>query len=88
MTMTEPTEPQSPTPTPDERAAKRYRDGRGVDTGAIVWGAILLAVGAWFFLDQTLGIDLPAIDWGDIWPIILIVVGAVVIFQGMRRRTG
>jgi type VI protein secretion system component VasF len=86
--MTEPTEPQSPTPTPDERAAKRYRDGRGVDTGAIVWGAILLAVGAWFFLDQTLGIDLPAIDWGDIWPIILIVVGGVVIFQGMRRRTG
>ena len=86
--QTEPTEPAlAPAPTPDERAAKRYRE-RGVDTGAMVWGGILLIVGIWFFLDQTLGIDLPAIDWGDVWPVILIVVGAVVIFQAMRRRTG
>jgi hypothetical protein len=49
---------------------------------------ILLAVGTWFFLEQTLGIDLPSVDWGSLWPVILIVVGAVVIFQGMRRRTG
>jgi hypothetical protein len=27
-------------------------------------------------------------NWGDFWPVILIAVGAIVIFQGMRRRTG
>ncbi|HEV8489571.1 MAG TPA: DUF5668 domain-containing protein [Candidatus Limnocylindrales bacterium] len=88
--MTEPAEPtdsRSTTPPLDERSSKRHRDDRGVDTGAIVLGVILLVIGAWFFLDKTLGIDLPAVDWGDIWPVVLIVVGAVVIFQGMRRRT-
>lgn len=87
--MTEPTDPAlTPASSPDERAAKRYRDNRGVDTGTLVWGAILVAVGIWFFLDNTLEIDMPSIDWGDLWPVIIIVVGAVVIFQGMRRRTG
>ena len=87
--MTEPTDTTpTPSPTPDERARNRYREGRGVDTGAMVWGAILLIVGLWFFLDNTLGIDLPAIDWGDVWPVIVIAVGAILIFQGMRRRTG
>lgn len=83
---TEPTEPRSPTPSPDERLSRRYRN-RGLDATGIVWGAILLAVGVWFFLTQTLGWELPAVDWGDLWPVILIVVGAVVIFQAMRRRT-
>jgi hypothetical protein len=86
--MTEPNDPLSPTPPTEERSGKRLRDNRGVDTGTVVWGAILLAIGAWFFLEQTLGIRLPSIDWGDFWPVILIVVGAVVIYQGMRRRTG
>jgi hypothetical protein len=90
MTMTEPTEstePRSPV-APDERSSKHLRDDRGVDTGTVVWGLIFLAIGAWFFLKDTLGIRLPAIDWGDLWPVILIVVGAAVIFQAMRRRTG
>jgi type VI protein secretion system component VasF len=86
--MTEPTEPQSPTPPAEDRSWRRHRVDRAVDTGAIVWGAILLAIGGWFFLDQTLGIRLPSVDWGDFWPVILIVIGGVVIFQGMRRRTG
>ena len=89
FTMTEPNDTTpTPAPTPDERLRNRYREGRGVDTGAMVWGAILLVVGLWFFLDNTLGIELPAIDWGDVWPVIVIAVGAILIFQGMRRRTG
>jgi hypothetical protein len=86
--MTEPNETQSPTPPDEEKSWRRRNAERGVDTGAIVWGAILLAVGVWFFLGQTLGIDLPSIDWGSIWPIILIIVGAVVIYQAMRKRPG
>lgn len=86
--MTEQPEPTDaePAPTPDERVSRRYRD-RGVNTTGIVWGAILLAIGGWFFLRETLGFELPSIDWGSIWPVILIVVGAVVIYQAMRKRT-
>lgn len=86
--MTEPTDPHSPAPPSGDRSRERLRDERRHDTGAIVWGAILPAVGAWFFLDQTLGIRLPSVDWRELWPVILIVVGVVVIVQGMRRRTG
>ena len=86
--MTEPSEAQSPTPPADERLRLRQRDDRRYDTVSLVWGGILLVVGIWFFLDQTLGINLPSVNWGDFWPVILIVVGAIVIFQGMRRRTG
>jgi hypothetical protein len=43
-------------------------------------------VGGWFFLDHTLGLDLPRIDWGDLWPVILLVIGGAVILQGLGRR--
>jgi hypothetical protein len=72
----------------DDRSRLRDRHDRGWDTGALIWGLILLAVGIWFFLDNTLGIDLPSIDWGDIWPVILILVGGAVIYSAMHRRTG
>jgi len=57
-----------------------------IDTGTIVWGLVLVAVGGWFFLDRTLGLDLPEIDWGDVWPIVLIVIGIAVILRGLARR--
>ena len=66
----------------------RYRWSSARDTGAIVWGLILLAIGLWFFLDTTLGIAMPRINWRDAWPIVLIVIGAIVIAQGLRRRPG
>ena len=64
----------------------RYRPGERRDTGAVVWGLIILAIGVWFFLDQTLGIRLPRIDWRYLWPVILILIGAIVVFQAIRRR--
>jgi uncharacterized integral membrane protein len=85
--MPEPSDLESPTPPPDDQLRRRPRDDRNYDTVALVWGGILLIVGIWFFLDQTLGINLPSINWGDFWPVILIIVGAFVIFRGMRRRT-
>ena len=59
---------------------------RAADTAARVWGLIILAVGAWFFADVTLGYDMPRIPWGDVWPVGLIVIGLVVILRGMGRR--
>ncbi len=51
-----------------------------------MWGLVLVTVGGWFFLDRTLGLDLPEVDWGDVWPIVLIVIGIAVILRGLARR--
>ena len=60
---------------------------QAADTAARVWGLIILAVGAWFLVDVTLGYDMPSIPWGDVWPVGLILIGLVVILRGMGRRT-
>ena len=72
----------TPTGTPDPAEQRRSRS----DTGAVVWGLILIGVGVWFFLDQTLGLEMPDLDWGAVWPVILIGVGAALILQGVGRR--
>jgi hypothetical protein len=72
--------------TPDEDWRKRESPRRGVDNGTVVWGLILIVVGGWFFLDQTLGFRMPDLDWSAIWPIGLIVIGGAVILQGLGRR--
>ncbi|MEO5884400.1 MAG: DUF5668 domain-containing protein [Candidatus Limnocylindrales bacterium] len=50
----------------------------------MIVGIVLVTVGAWFFAEHTLGLDLPAIRWSQLWPVILIVVGLWVVF-GSRR---
>jgi len=57
------------------------RDRR--DVGAIVFGLIVLAVGAYFLLRETLQISLP--DIGEFWPIFVIVLGAAILYGGLRR---
>jgi phage shock protein PspC (stress-responsive transcriptional regulator) len=56
-----------------------------VDSGAagIVVGAVLVLLGAWFLVDQYL-----KIDWDLVWPVIVIVLGAVLIVAAMRRSRG
>jgi hypothetical protein len=56
------------------------------DTAGRVWGLLVLAAGLWFFADVTLGIDMPAIAWRDLWPIALIVVGLAVVLRGVAGR--
>ena len=54
----------------------------------IVFGLIIIAIGVWFFLDRTLGFNLPEIDWGGLWPVILIGIGAwILVGAGRRNRT-
>jgi hypothetical protein len=94
-------EPASaPPPTFDERmerfgeearqAGERWSKAPGVvratDTAGRVWGLIVLAIGLWFFADVTLGYDMPSIAWRDLWPIVLIGIGLVVVVRGMTRR--
>lgn len=93
-----PAEPQVADPIPDRGqhggdAPDRGRDQRDGDrdrrddgrAGSIVFGLALLGVGTWFFLEQTLGLDLPDLRWDELWPLILIGIGAWIVVGAMRR---
>jgi hypothetical protein len=56
------------------------------NTASRAWGLILIAIGAWFFADVTLGYSLPTIAWRDLWPALLVVLGLFIIGRAMMRR--
>jgi hypothetical protein len=66
-------------------------DGRGVhrrrDVGGLVFGGILLAVGIYYLLQRTLGIDIPELNWDQLWPLALILLGGAVLYGNWTRRT-
>jgi len=64
------------------RSARR---DRGPSLASILVGLGFLAVGLYFFIDRTLGIDLPDIRWGSLWPLLLIALGIVIVAQAARR---
>jgi hypothetical protein len=37
-------------------------------------------------MDQTLGLTMPHIRWGDLWPILLILLGGVILFRAATDR--
>ena len=53
---------------------------------AVVVGLVLIGVGLWFFLDRTLGVALPRVQWSTIWPVILIVIGGLIVLRSFQRR--
>ena len=73
-----------------EDAAQRWSKDPAIaaagDTAARVWGLLVLAVGLWFVADITLGMEMPAIAWRDVWPVALIVLGLAVLIRGMASR--
>jgi hypothetical protein len=54
---------------------------------AIVIGLVLIAIGLYYFLDRTLGVALPAIQWSSVWPIILIVLGGLILVRSFQRKS-
>ena len=58
---------------------------RGPSPIAIVVGLIIVAVGLYYFVDRTLGIDLPAVSWGNLWPLILIGIGGLILLRAWER---
>jgi Domain of unknown function (DUF5668) len=79
-----PVEPPPPAPPPPWQ-----RTGGGAGrTGSIIFGVILLAIGLWFFADRTLGLEMPRLDWGDLWPLLIIGLGVWIVMSSMRRSRG
>lgn len=66
-------------PIPEESGA-RTSDGGG---SGLVVGLILVGIGVWFLVREYL----PELDWGLIWPIVLIAMGGLVLVTSSRRRT-
>jgi Domain of unknown function (DUF5668) len=68
------------------RDRERERDRRPSPI-AIVIGLVLIAIGLYYFLDRTLGISLPGIQWSSVWPIILIVLGGLILVRSFQRKS-
>jgi hypothetical protein len=64
----------------------RERDRRP-SAVAIVIGLVLIVIGLYYFLDRTLGIALPGIQWSSAWPIILIVLGGLILVRSFQRKS-
>jgi hypothetical protein len=75
----------SPVPSPTPPADTRWRRRGDGSLGTIVFGVILVALGLWFFADQTLGLDMPRIRWSELWPILIIGLGAWIVLGSLRR---
>ena len=74
--------PTSPSPPPPWQPPKQ----RGRNVASIIVGLVFLAIGIWYFLDTTLGLTMPDIEWDNIWPIVLIVIGGVIVFRAATDR--
>ena len=61
-------------------------EGRRPSAAAVVVGLTMIAVGVWSFLDRTLGVTMPRLHWNSLWPVILIVLGAVILLRSFRRK--
>jgi len=80
-----PTFAAAPPPPPSWGSHRRDRGDAGRIWTLIV-GLAILGVGLWFFVERTLGIDLPTIRWSTFWPVILIAIGVVVLLGALRRE--
>ncbi len=59
--------------------------GRGPSSGALIGGIVLLIVGVAFLLRNA---GIIRVDWGVLWPALVIAMGAVLIVGALRRGGG
>lgn len=84
-----PPPPQPPpafTPPPPPQPAWRPPPADHGRNASLIFGVIVLVVGLWFFASRTLGLDLPDIEWSQLWPLLLIGLGAWIVLGAVRRN--
>lgn len=77
--------PPSVPPPPVATARHRRDDMDRGRTASILFGLVILGLGLWFFVERTLGYELPRIRWSQVWPVFLIGVGLWVVLGSLRR---
>jgi hypothetical protein len=94
----DPPPPVDPQPSPDRPRSTDWREPpwfpprdkdrreRRANLGAIAIGFLILGIGVYYFLDRTIGLTMPRIQWGSLWPILLIVLGGLVLLRSIDRR--
>jgi hypothetical protein len=60
---------------------RRRRDG-----GGVFFGLVILVLGLYFFLTETLELQLP--DIGELWPLFVIALGGWILVASMRPDAG
>ncbi|MEA2609252.1 MAG: hypothetical protein QOJ75_1495 [Chloroflexota bacterium] len=55
-------------------------------TNTLLFGIVILAIGLWYFADRTLQLNMPRLDWNQLWPLALIALGAWIIAGPYVRR--
>lgn len=73
-------QPNNSTPMESQETPKRPTP-EARQKGNLIGGLVLITLGAIFLVDQFI----PNIDFGDLWPIILIVIGVALLFNAYGR---
>jgi Domain of unknown function (DUF5668) len=60
----------------------RHRDRRR-DSGGLFFGVLLVLVGGYFLLRDTLHVQLP--NLGELWPVLVIALGLWIVLSAARR---
>jgi hypothetical protein len=79
-----PAAPPIPPLPPFARPPRRDDMDRG-RSASILFGLVILGFGLWFFVEHTLGYQLPRIRWNQVWPVFIIGVGVWVVWGSLRR---
>ena len=58
------------------------------DAGGLIFGAILVIIGIYYLLQRTLGLDIPDLNWDQLWPLFLILLGGAILYGAVTRRQG
>lgn len=61
------------------------RRPRELNLGALIFGAVLVFVGIYYVLRNTLGLDMADLDQDKIWPIIVVALGIAVLTRVYTR---
>lgn len=59
---------------------------RGIDVGGVLIGLIILGVGVYYLLTNTLGLAIPELDWDRVWPLFIIALGVGIVSSNWMRR--